>query len=60
MYACLLYAVVQDENGASCGYGLVKFCDLEERDRCIAEIDGMMFGSKPISVRPGSLPSQST
>jgi RNA recognition motif-containing protein len=54
-----LFAVVEDENGVSRGYGFVKFSDMEERDRCVAEIDGMMFGLKPISVRAGSVSQQS-
>ena len=49
--------VVEDENGASKGYGFVRFIDERERDLSLVEMDGAKgLGYKPLTVKPAQAP----
>ena len=50
-------AVVSNEDGSSQGFGFVRFLDADERDRSIAELDGLtIVGTKPVTMRTSEPP----
>jgi hypothetical protein len=57
-YKSIRYAkVVEDEEGASKGYGFIRFMDEQERDLCLVEMDGAMgLGRKPLTIKPALAP----
>ena len=53
-YVC---AVVNNDSGTSQGFGFIKFLDVDERDRSIAELDGLTFvGTKPVTMQIAETP----
>ena len=49
--------MVEDEEGASKGYGFIRFMDEQERDLCLVEMDGAMgLGRKPLTIKPALAP----
>lgn len=58
MYVCMyVYAVIEDEEGISKGYGFVRFMDEAERNRSYLELDGAVgLGRKAITIKPALAP----
>lgn len=53
----VLSAVVNNESGTSQGFGFIRFLDSDERDRSIAELDGLtVVGAKPVTMRIAETP----
>lgn len=57
IFMYLPYAVVEDEEGMSKGYGFLRFTDEKERDVCLVEMDGAIgLGRKPLTIKPALTP----
>ena len=54
-YTILCLLVVDEEKGTNSYCGIVKFGDVDERDRCVAEMDGMAYGTGSFHVRAGNI-----
>lgn len=53
----VLSAVVNNESGTSQGFGFIGFLDSDERDRSIAELDGLTaVGTKPVTMQIAETP----
>lgn len=48
---------MSDVSGSSQGFGYVQFLDADERDRSIAELDGLtIVGTKPVTMQTAEPP----